>query len=92
MARMYPSTIAPDVQSEAEKHLYALFESGLSDDYHVFHSVAWQSRSEMHGSRDGEADFVIVHPRQGILVLEVKGGMIDYDGEHGVWMDPNLPE
>lgn len=86
MAKMFPSIINPDVVSQAEKTLYNLFSSHLPDDYMVFHSVAWQSRSEIHGARDGEADFVIVHPRLGILVLEVKGGTIDYDGKNGVWL------
>lgn len=86
MAKMYPTPIAPDVRSNAEILLYQLFSSQLSNDYLVFHSVAWQSRSELYGAQDGEADFVIVHPNQGILVLEVKGGLIDYDGENGVWL------
>ena len=86
MAKMYPSVIAPDVVSEAEKTLYSLFASQLPNDYMVFHSVAWQSRNQIYGTRDGEADFVIIHPRLGILVLEVKGGTIDYDGENGVWL------
>ncbi len=86
MAKMFPTIIAPDVRSEAEKALYRLFARQLPDDYLVFHSVAWQSRNEIYGARDGEADFVIVHPRSGILVLEVKGGYIDYDGQNGVWL------
>jgi hypothetical protein len=30
--------------------------------------------------RTGEADYVVVHPRYGILVLEVKGGEISATG------------
>ncbi len=86
MAKMFPTPIASDVPSQAEKLLYRLFASQLPDDYLVFHSVAWQSRSEIYGAQDGEADFVIVHPRQGILILEVKGGQIDYDGKNGAWL------
>jgi superfamily I DNA/RNA helicase len=86
MAKMYPCPIASDVASDAEKRLYVLLADLLSEDYHVFHSVAWQSRDAIRGAQDGEADFVIAHPQKGILVLEVKGGFIDYDGENGVWM------
>ena len=53
----------------------------LSDDWRVFHSVVWQS---VRGGRqgDGEADFVLLHPTHGILVLEVKGGRIEIvDGQ-----------
>lgn len=28
----------------------------------------------------GEADFIVLHPRKGILVLEVKGGRLKLDG------------
>lgn len=46
--------------------------SRLPDEWHVFHSVRWQSlRNGRQG--DGEADFVLVHRQRGILVLEVKG-------------------
>lgn len=46
------------------------------DNLVVFHSVAWQSRrSGKQG--DGEADFVVLAPDLGILVLEVKGGGIE---------------
>jgi len=83
---MFPHPIAPDVPSQAEVKLYHALQSQLPDDYLVFHSVAWQTRDEIRGVRDGEADFVIVHPQKGILVLEVKGGMIDFDGENGVWL------
>jgi hypothetical protein len=41
----------------------------------VFHGVAWQSRRD-GAEGDGEADFVLLHPRVGLLVLEVKGGSI----------------
>lgn len=48
----------------------------LSDDWHVFHHVRWQSvRAGRPG--DGEADFVLVHRAHGIVVVEVKGGRIE---------------
>ncbi|MFN2137780.1 MAG: nuclease-related domain-containing protein, partial [Candidatus Promineifilaceae bacterium] len=89
MARMYPHPMRPDTDSRAEVLLYDLFEKELPDTYHVFHSVAWQSRTAGHFRRDGEADFVIVHPDKGILVLEAKAGQIDYDGRTGKWTQNN---
>lgn len=42
----------------------------------VLHSVGWQSRR--HGRPgDGEADFVLIIPDHGILVVEVKGGGVE---------------
>lgn len=85
MARMHPSPIRPDTQSYAERKLYAAFEEQLSDDFDVFHSVAWQVRDPRAGVEDGEADFVLAHPDSGILIVEVKGGRIRYDGQTEQW-------
>jgi hypothetical protein len=85
MARMYPNSLDSDTQSQAERDLYALFRDNLPDEYVVFHSVRWQVRRPQGGVLDGEADFVIAHPSSGILVLEVKGGVITFDGWTGHW-------
>jgi len=59
---------------------------GLDDSWTVLQSVRWQAvRGKRQG--DGEADFVLVHPRHGLIVLEVKGGGIRV--EYGVWSTTN---
>ncbi|AIP52119.1 NERD domain-containing protein [Burkholderia pseudomallei] len=70
-----------DPVEDSEKRVAAALQR-LSDDWTVLHHVSWQSK---RGGRqgDGEADFVLVHPRKGILVLEVKGGGIEI--ETGRW-------
>jgi hypothetical protein len=85
MARMYPNRISSDTRSAAERLLYEAFRETLDDSYVVFHSVAWQSKDAEGRPRDGEADFVIAHPRRGILVLEAKGGAIRHDPRTGRW-------
>lgn len=45
----------------------------LANDYTIFHSVSWFGRN---GGTQGEIDFLIAHPQKGVLVLEVKGGII----------------
>lgn len=53
-----------------------------SGEWTIIHSVAWQGRRrEREG--DGEADFVLLHPRYGAVVLEAKGGDIRLDS--GRW-------
>lgn len=89
MARMFPDYLRSDVSSEAEKVLYKAFQKQLSDDFTVFHQVRWQVRDLRSGARDGEADFVIACPNLGILVLEVKGGSIRYDGTSHKWYSNN---
>ena len=86
MAQMYPQPMRPDTPSRAERKLYAAFQSGLPDEFVIFHSVAWQMRDSAAGVRDGETDFIIAHPDFGILLVEVKGGRrIRYDGQTGQW-------
>lgn len=58
----------------------------LPDSWVVLHHVSWQSkRGGKQG--DGEADFIVIHPCMGILVIEVKGGGIDV--ESGRWFTTN---
>lgn len=61
-----------DSTSDAELELSARFEK-LSDDFVVFHSVRWFAKTK---GTVGEADFIIAHRQHGILVLEVKGGLV----------------
>jgi hypothetical protein len=91
MARMYPNTLSPDTESAAERKLFRVFKQELLDSYVVFHSVAWLARDTRGGARDGEVDFIIAHPEQGILVLEVKGGNIRYDGRSNQWFSYSHP-
>lgn len=85
MAKMFPDQLRSDIKSNAEKLLYQAFKEQLSDNFTVFHQVRWQARNLRSGARDGEADFVIACPNLGILVLEVKGGSISYDGRNKQW-------
>jgi len=80
MARMFPSQIPSD-KPKSEKTIFEQLE-GLPKEFLVFYSVLWQSkRGGQQG--DGEADFIVLHPSRGILVVEVKGGTINIEG--GEW-------
>ncbi len=82
MAKIYPGVLDPETQSSAERRLYEAFMRELSDDWTVFHHV--KRTGKIDGRlQDGEADFVIVHPSLGVLVLEVKGGRIHFDENAG---------
>ena len=84
MARMYPRTLhGDDLKSEAEGKVFKALEERLDDGWEVFHSMAWVVRDKDTGSDDGEIDFVLVHPEEGVLCLEVKGGGIEC--QHGEW-------
>jgi Nuclease-related domain/Viral (Superfamily 1) RNA helicase len=56
----------------------------LEDDWIVVHGLRFIAPANgRFPPRNGEADFVLVHPRQGLIVLEVKGGR--YEIDHGRW-------
>ena len=88
---MYPSRPRPDTKSAAEVTLHLQFARQLPDDYVVFHSISWVLRDPKGGARDGETDFVIVHPERGILLVEVKGGNIRIDGQTSEWFSNAFP-
>jgi hypothetical protein len=85
MAKMYPKQLLAQTQSAAERRIFGLLESQLPDDFTVFHSVAWLSRMRGGQAYDGETDFLVAHRELGILVVEVKGGQIEYDGVTRSW-------
>lgn len=82
MARIYPRICDSETQSSGEHRLYEAFARELSDDWIVFHHV--KRTGKINGRlRDGEADFLIAHPRLGVLVLEVKGGQVHFNEDTG---------
>lgn len=89
MAQMYPVQLDPATKSAAERRLYGLFQQQLGHGYHIFHSVKWIARDREGNPRDGEADFILAHPEQGILVIEVKGGGIQHNPTTRMWMTRN---
>ncbi len=75
-----------DIPSSAEQKTYHSLAEQLSNDYLVVHSLEFikqTSRFKSHGDR--EADFVIFSPQFGVLVVEVKGGGIEYDKSIDQW-------
>ncbi len=84
---MIPFPMLPTA-SGAERQLYEGFLAQLSDDYVVYHSVEWVLASPTPGAPpiEGECDFLIAHPDDGLLVREAKGGQVRYDPSTRRWM------
>lgn len=84
MARMIPARFDEATTSTAERLLYYRLQDHLSDEWTVLHALPW-----LDGSRprlqQGECDFLLLHPRHGLLVLEAKAGTPAYDGSDGSW-------
>jgi hypothetical protein len=88
MTKIYPQrppqSIIDDPKRSAEMKVFQSLKD-LPDQYEIFYSMHWQDYSERTGFYEGEADFVVVHPEKGIIVLEVKGGAILYKAELDKW-------
>jgi hypothetical protein len=85
MAKMYPERLPEGLASDAEYDLFGTFEQELDERFTVYAGVKWLLKGRQRGAFQGEADFIIVHPDRGLLVLEVKGGEISRDGATGQW-------
>lgn len=90
MARLIPKINPKDISNVGERDVAMALVTQLPDDCIIYHSYPWlksdrNDRSRKVTLREGEADFVIVHPKAGILILEVKGGEIRYDNENRGW-------
>ena len=73
----------------SEKRVYEVLRH-LPDEFVVFHSVRWSKRQAYRRTLWKENDFVILNPKLGGLVLEVKGGPIRY--QDGVFYQKNRQE
>jgi len=88
MARMIPDAVSdtlPATAGSGERAVFAALKDGLDDSFTVLHRVAWIEKKSNGGAVAGEADFVLLHPRLGMLCLEVKGGGIERDALSGSW-------
>ena len=80
MARMIPNTMQEDNDSYGEKQVFEALKTKLGPEYVVFHSVRWNDIYSAKRTIWGESDFTVFHPKKGIIVIEVKSGGVEYDG------------
>lgn len=85
MAKMIPDLFPENIENDAERYFYEKAKQ-LPDKYTVFYSYKFsidEDRDDLYGLR--EADFVIVLPQYGFVVVEVKQGHIQYYNR--VWQE-----
>ncbi len=96
--RFIPSIPVSQIRNRGERIVAEALEQQLGSEWTVFHSYSFlrlsdrtQPKASGAGSSykqhllEGEADFVILHPKKGLLLLEVKGGDIEFDPASGRW-------
>ena len=86
MAHIYPIKEDLDDLPYSELIVYELLEQ-LGDAFTVFHSVQWLKKHNKYKSTWKENDFLLLHPQLGGLVIEVKGGDVEF--KNGVFRQIN---
>lgn len=84
MAHMYPKIFPSDSTSSGERKVFEFFKKYAPNDWYVLHSF----RIPQHKTVVfGEADFVVIAPNIGVVVLEIKSGGVGFDGTN--WLFTN---
>lgn len=83
--REIPSWVAEDERRSAEVRVFNKLGELLDNSWSIYYSRPWWGLNLTGGEIDGEADFIVAHPENGILFLEVKGGRISYEPESSNW-------
>jgi len=75
-----------EIEPKSEQKVYKALYEQLPNNWLVVHSLEFIKQTSKHKSHgDREADFVIFAPKYGVLVIEVKGGGIEYDNQINQW-------
>lgn len=82
--RFLPDTL-PAACPPSEHEVFDALRATLPAGWTVFSNVHWTNKSSRGKFCDGEADFVLYHPDFALLVLEVKGGGIEFNPDSGDW-------
>lgn len=89
MARMYPDVFPGPVDPNNPEFVVYQSLRTLSDSYVIFYSKRF--KGGLFGKPECEIDFTIFNQRDVILCLEVKGGVLFYDGEQDRWLQNGKP-
>lgn len=89
MANIIPKltdTQISKIEPKSEQKVYKALYAQLPNDWLVVHSLEFIKQTSKYNSHgDREADFVVFAPQYGVLVIEVKGGGIEYDEQIRQW-------
>lgn len=89
MAKLYPEVFPkPWNSADPECKVFETLKL-LSDDYFVFYSQ--RINGGLFGKNDCEIDFIVFNGRDVVICLEVKGGVLRYDGQVREWMQNERP-
>ena len=85
MARLIPKINPDEIENSGERVLAKSLISQLGAEVEVYHSFRWLAENEHGTLQEGECDFVVLDPANGMLFIEVKGGTLRYVPEKESW-------
>jgi hypothetical protein len=91
MASLIPAQPLSGIPNSAEKDVAKALVKTLDKDWLIYHSYPWMNFNKKGALRLGEIDFVLYHPKWGLLVLEVKGGKLRFDSATQTWFQSERP-
>jgi Nuclease-related domain/AAA domain len=83
MARMYPEVFPRKFDSNDPEFIVYQSLKRLPDNYVVLYSK--RVRGGLFGQGECEIDFIVTNQRDVVICLEVKGGLLAYDGRNDQW-------
>ncbi len=82
---LYPAEALPPDTPDSERKVHETLRDGLPRGWYAWHSLKLRTK----GGKDAEIDFLIANPESGLLILEVKGGVIHK--KDGIWFSNAQP-
>ncbi len=77
--------IGPVTSDKWEREVRRQLETQLPSDWIVVCNVSWALKNDSGYVRDGQCDFVVLAPKLGMAILEVKGSRSVRVGSDGIW-------
>lgn len=84
MAKMFPRIFPDDSDSSGEKKVFEYLKNSAPSDWIVLHSFRLPKHQTVVF---GEADFVVIAPKLGIFILEIKSGGVGFDGSEWIFIN-----
>lgn len=89
MAKMFPKVFPEDSVSSGERKVFEYLKNTAPADWIVLHSFRLPRHQTVVF---GEADFVVIAPKLGIFILEIKSGGVGFDGSEWIFVNRNHEE
>ncbi len=85
MVTFIPSVDPAEIENQGERKVAEAFAEHLADNVRVIHSLNWVRKRTSGPLVEGECDFLVLDPANGLLFIEVKGGILGFDPDSGEW-------